>query len=87
MSARLRSGLLGLSVMTPPRSGASEVWWMWKRFLLGGFLVIAMTAAATATAGLLEVQNVVDAFHQSKPLKLGGVLAGVQEGTPQTGLR
>ena len=57
---------------------------MWKRFLLGGFLVVAMTAAATATAALLEVQNVVDALHQSKPLKLGGVLAGVQEGAPET---
>ncbi len=57
---------------------------MWKRFLLGGFLVVAMTAAATATAALLEVQNVVDAFHQSRPLKLGGLLAGVREGAPQT---
>ena len=57
---------------------------MWKRFVLGGFLVISLTAAATATAGLLEVQNVVDAFHQSKPLKLGGLLAGVREGAPQT---
>jgi len=57
---------------------------MWKRFLLGGFLIVALTAATTATAALLEVQNVVDALHQSKPLKLGGVLAGVKEGAPQT---
>ncbi|HST38952.1 MAG TPA: LCP family protein [Conexibacter sp.] len=57
----------------------------WLRFLLAAVLVIMLTAGATATAGLLNVQNFVD------DLKAGGTIRGAERaitradaGDPQT---
>ena len=61
-------------------------WWMWKRFLLGGVLVVLLTAGATATAALLQVKEVATIIsHGQKPLKgLTSVLDSVDSGGPQT---
>lgn len=63
-----------------PRRGGS-----WLRFLLAGLVVVVLTAAVTATAGLNTVQSFVD------DLKQGGTIAGVgqvitraEAGDPQT---
>ena len=45
---------------------------LWLRFLLAGVVVIVLTAGATATAGLLEVQGFVD------DLKAGGTIRGAE---------
>lgn len=57
----------------------------WLRFLLAAVLVIMLTAGATATAGLLNVQNIVD------DLSAGGTIRGAERaitraevGDPQT---
>ncbi len=57
----------------------------WLRFLLAAVLIIVLTAGATATAGLLNVQNFVD------DLKAGGTIRGAERvitradaGDPQT---
>lgn len=65
-----------------PRLGLA----MWKRFVIGGFLILALTAATTATAGLLDVKNVADSFSKgNKRLKLSaGVITKAQAGEPQT---
>jgi LCP family protein required for cell wall assembly len=58
---------------------------LWLRFLLAGFVVVVLTAGATATAGLLGVQSFVD------DLKQGGTIRDVEQiitradaGDPQT---
>jgi polyisoprenyl-teichoic acid--peptidoglycan teichoic acid transferase len=55
-----------------------------KRFALGGLLIIVVIGAATAVAGLHEVDKVVNALRQNKPLKLGGELSEADAGKPQT---
>jgi polyisoprenyl-teichoic acid--peptidoglycan teichoic acid transferase len=57
----------------------------WLRFLFAAVLIIVLTAGATATAGLLNVQNFVD------DLKAGGTIRGAENvitradaGDPQT---
>ena len=44
---------------------------LWKRLLLGAFLVIFAAAGATAVAAFHEVDKVVDALEQGPELKLG----------------
>jgi LCP family protein required for cell wall assembly len=51
-----------------PRRARGGTWW---RFLLAAVLVISLTAGATATAGLLNVQSFVD------DLKAGGTIRGL----------
>ncbi|MDO8213103.1 hypothetical protein Q7L65_21905, partial [Conexibacter sp. CPCC 206217] len=51
-----------------PRRARAGTWW---RFVLAAVVVIVLTAGATATAGLLNVQNFVD------DLKAGGTIRGL----------
>jgi polyisoprenyl-teichoic acid--peptidoglycan teichoic acid transferase len=47
---------------------------MWRRFALGIFLIVALTAGATATAGLLQVKDIANAIkagHNSLALGNG----------------
>jgi polyisoprenyl-teichoic acid--peptidoglycan teichoic acid transferase len=49
---------------------------MWRRFALGIFLIVALTAGATATAGLLQVKDIANAIkagHNSLALGKGVV--------------
>ena len=66
----------------PPRVGRA----MWKRFAIGMALVVALAAAPTATALLLQVKDAVDAFERFQtPLgdEVVNVLDDVPAGTPQ----
>ncbi len=58
---------------------------LWKRFLLGGLLVVFATASATAVAAFREVDRVVDAIKPGPDLKLDpDQIAKVPPGKPQT---
>jgi LCP family protein required for cell wall assembly len=58
---------------------------MWKRFLLGIFLIVACSAGATATAGLLQVKAIVDAIKASHAPSIGGKeVTQAPAGSPQT---
>jgi polyisoprenyl-teichoic acid--peptidoglycan teichoic acid transferase len=58
---------------------------LWKRLLLGAFLVIFAAAAATAVAAFHEVDKVVSALELGTELKLGkNTLADSDPGQPQT---
>lgn len=57
----------------------------WVRFLLAGLVVVVLTAGATATAGLLEVQTFVDELSQGGTIKgVGDVIDIADVGDPQT---
>jgi polyisoprenyl-teichoic acid--peptidoglycan teichoic acid transferase len=58
---------------------------MWKRFLLGIFLIVACSAGATATAGLLQVKDIVDTFKAVHAPSIGGQeVTQAPAGSPQT---
>ena len=58
---------------------------LWKRLLIGGFLVVFAAAAATAVAAFHEVDKIVDALELNPELKLGkNTLATTDPGKPQT---
>jgi LCP family protein required for cell wall assembly len=58
---------------------------LWKRLLIGGFLVVFAAAAATAVAAFHEIDKVVDALELNPELKLGkDALAISDPGEPQT---
>jgi polyisoprenyl-teichoic acid--peptidoglycan teichoic acid transferase len=58
---------------------------LWKRLLLGGFLVVFAAAGATAVAAFHEVDKVVSALQEGTELKLGkNTLATTDPGKPQT---
>ncbi|MBA3739070.1 MAG: LCP family protein [Actinobacteria bacterium] len=57
---------------------------LWKRFLLGGFLVVFATASATAVAAFREVDRVVKVLDPGPDLQLGRAIAKVPPGKPQT---
>jgi LCP family protein required for cell wall assembly len=58
---------------------------LWKRLLLGGFLVVFAAAGATAVAAFHEVDKVVSALELGSELKLGkNTLAQTDPGKPQT---
>jgi LCP family protein required for cell wall assembly len=57
---------------------------LWKKLLLGGFLLVFAAAAATSVAAFREIDKVVDALDGSKDLKLGKDLAESDPGEPQT---
>ncbi|MDX6698179.1 MAG: polyisoprenyl-teichoic acid--peptidoglycan teichoic acid transferase [Solirubrobacteraceae bacterium] len=64
----------------PPRLA----WGMWKRFSLAAVLIVALSAATTATAGLLEVKSLDQALHpNAKPALKIPELAPNERG-PQT---
>jgi LCP family protein required for cell wall assembly len=57
---------------------------LWKRLLIGAFLVIFAAAGATAVAAFHEVDKVVNALELSPELKLGKyALADTDPGQPQ----
>lgn len=57
----------------------------WLRFLLAGLAVIVLAAGTTATAGLLEVQSVVDALREGETIPgVSGILDEANPGEPQT---
>jgi LCP family protein required for cell wall assembly len=63
---------------------------MYKRFALAGVLITLLTAGAVASAGLLEVDDLVTTFVKAQPrraipgLDKPGVLDDVSAGKPQT---
>jgi polyisoprenyl-teichoic acid--peptidoglycan teichoic acid transferase len=57
---------------------------LWKRLLLGAFLIVFAAGAATAVAAFREIDKVVDALDGSKDLELGAQLAKSDPGQPQT---
>jgi LCP family protein required for cell wall assembly len=58
---------------------------LWKRLLIGGFLIVFAAAGATAVAAFHEVDKIVDALEQTPELKLGeNTLAETDPGKPQT---
>ena len=66
----------------PPRL----TWGMWKRFALGGILVVALTATAVASAVLLQVHETIAVFQRnSTPIPgIENELDEVEPGSPQT---
>lgn len=73
--------------MTNPGKGPRESWLVFKRFLLGGALIVAVTAAAVASSVLLEVKDAANAFERFQtalPGDVEGALDGVDPGKPQT---
>jgi LCP family protein required for cell wall assembly len=66
----------------PPRLG----WQMWKRFAIGGILVVLLTTTAVATGILLQVHESVQIFQrESTPIPgIRNVLDKVDPGGPQT---
>ncbi|MGB2710799.1 MAG: LCP family protein, partial [Conexibacter sp.] len=57
----------------------------WLRFLLAGLVVVVLTAGATATAGLLEVQTFVDEISQGGTIKgVADLISRAEAGEPQT---
>jgi polyisoprenyl-teichoic acid--peptidoglycan teichoic acid transferase len=58
---------------------------LWKRLLLGAFLVVFAAAGATAVAAFHEVDKIVAKLELSPELKLGkGALSTTDPGKPQT---
>jgi polyisoprenyl-teichoic acid--peptidoglycan teichoic acid transferase len=58
---------------------------LWKKLLLGAFLVIFAAASATSVAAFREIDKVVDALDQNEDLKLDDdQLAKSDPGQPQT---
>lgn len=57
---------------------------LWKKLLLGAFLVIFAAASATSVAAFREIDKVVDALDQNEDLKLGKGLATSDPGQAQT---
>ncbi|HEY1597880.1 MAG TPA: LCP family protein [Thermoleophilaceae bacterium] len=57
---------------------------LWKRILIGAFLIVLAAAGATSVAAFHEVNRVVSAFREEPQLQLGGDLAIPAPGKPQT---
>jgi polyisoprenyl-teichoic acid--peptidoglycan teichoic acid transferase len=58
---------------------------IWKRLLLGAFLIVFAAAGASAVAGFHEVDKIVGYLEEGKEIKLGkGALAETDPGDPQT---
>jgi polyisoprenyl-teichoic acid--peptidoglycan teichoic acid transferase len=65
----------------PPRRG----WWMTKRFALAAAGIVAIAGSATVVLARAEIDKLVEALHQSKPVKLApNVLAPTSRGAPET---
>jgi LCP family protein required for cell wall assembly len=67
--------------------GQSRLSWdMWKKFMLGGILVIALSATAVASAVLLQVHETIEVFQNSStPIPgIKNELDKVDPGGPQT---
>jgi LCP family protein required for cell wall assembly len=59
-------------------------WNMWKRFLLGGVIIVLAAAGTTATASLLQVKNIADQFNRGTKPDTGHELTPAEAGAPQT---
>src|SRR4051812_7015314 len=59
---------------------------MWKRFLLAGLVVVALSAITTPTAGLLQVRDIASAISEAgkKPALKVPELTAAEAGAPQT---
>src|SRR3954452_2922834 len=58
---------------------------MKKKFALGALLIMVLTAAATATATLLEIGEDVQIIRSGEKIpRISGVLDDVDSGEPQT---
>jgi polyisoprenyl-teichoic acid--peptidoglycan teichoic acid transferase len=58
---------------------------MGKRFVAAGVIIAALTAVATATAGLLELREYASSLsHGGKRLNLGSEITAAEAGAPQT---
>ena len=57
---------------------------MWKRFAIAFAVIVGLSAAATATAALLEVKNIADELPSANRLRLGSDLSRGDVGGPQT---
>ena len=70
--------------MNPQEPAPSLAKRMWVRFAFAGLIIVAFSAAATATAGLLEVKDLSEQLHPSgkAPIKVPE-LTPVEKG-PQT---
>jgi polyisoprenyl-teichoic acid--peptidoglycan teichoic acid transferase len=69
-------------VHTFPRRGALGIW---LRFLAAAALVVGLTAATTATAGLLNVQSFVDDLKAGGTIEnVDGVITRADAGAPRT---
>lgn len=64
----------------PPRLA----WAMWKRFLLGAAVVVALSASATATAGFLQIDEVVQVFREEANILNVPEVTRADAGEPQT---
>ena len=66
----------------PPRLS----WDMWKRFAIGGILVIMLSATAVASGVLLQVHETIAVFQRnSTPIPgIDNELDKVDPGSPQT---
>jgi LCP family protein required for cell wall assembly len=73
--------------VTNPGKGPRQSWSVLKRFLLGGFVIVAVTSGAVASAVLLEVKEAANAFERFQtalPGDVVGALDDVDPGKPQT---
>src|ERR1700720_1548639 len=64
-----------------------SLWWgMWKRFLIGGVLIVLLSGAATATVALNTVSGIAhEVFPKlSQVVAPKGVVTPVYSGGPQT---
>jgi polyisoprenyl-teichoic acid--peptidoglycan teichoic acid transferase len=57
---------------------------LWKRILLGAFMIVIAAAGATSVAAFHEVDRVVNAFKQEPELDVGNELSIADTGKPQT---
>src|SRR3981081_4803427 len=58
---------------------------MWKRFAIAFAVIVGLSAAATATAALLQVKNIADAPNTGTPLTPNkNTLTRAEVGAPQT---
>jgi LCP family protein required for cell wall assembly len=55
---------------------------LWKRYLLGGLVIVVACAAATAVAAIHQVDRIAAAFHGD--LDVGDIIAQADPGKPQT---
>jgi LCP family protein required for cell wall assembly len=64
----------------PPR-----LWWsMWKRFIIGGALIVALSAGATATVALNTVSGIAEEVFPIRIKVPKGLVTPVYSGGPQT---
>jgi LCP family protein required for cell wall assembly len=57
---------------------------LWKKYLLGGILIVVAAVSATSVAAFHEVDKIVNAFKHNPTLNLNRYLAQADTGKPQT---